>query len=164
MAVTRSAWLMSLLLIQAACAAHDGRETAAGGAPAPSRGWIEVTVADGGVPADPVATLAGRPAQPPVCTLEVELDGTTFLSEQLRPSGASPPYSVQSTFQFPVAAGDYAAGVTYSGCRSVGRQQDSVRAEVWIPVRDRQTTRIRFDGARLEAEFPADAAPAPASP
>jgi hypothetical protein len=155
MAVIRSAWLTSLLLIPTACAHQPGFAPEVAATSAAGNGWVEVTIVDGSVPADPIARRAGRPAQPPTCTLEVELDGTTVLSELLRPTGSSPPYSIRSTFQFPVAAGEYDADVTYSGCRSFGRQQDSVSAAIRIPVHGRQTTRIRFDGARLDAEFPA---------
>jgi hypothetical protein len=162
MAVIRSAWLTCLLLIQNACAHQPDFAPETTATSAAGNGWVEVSVVDERVPADPIAKLAGHPAQPPTCTLEVELDGTTVLSELLRPKGSSPPYSVRSTFQFPVAAGEYEAGVTYSGCRSFGHRQDSVRAAIRIPVHGRQTTRIRFDGARLDAEFPA-AAPLGAS-
>ena len=155
MAVIRSVWLASLLVIPAACVPQADLAPKAAATSAAGNGWVEVTVVDGRVSADPIAALAGQPAQPPTCTLEVELDGTTVLSERLRPTGSAPPYSIRSTFQFPVAAGEYEAGVTYSGCRSFGRHQDSVSAAIRIPVHGRQTTRIRFDGARLDAEFPA---------
>jgi hypothetical protein len=155
MTAIRSAWLASLLLLHNACAYQRDIALEEAATAAVESGWVEITVVDEGVPADPIAKLAGRPAHPPECTLEVELDGATVLSERLRPTGSSPPYSVRSTFELPVAAGEYDANITYTGCRSVGQQQDSVRVGMRIPVHGRQTTRIRFDGAHLEAEFPA---------
>jgi len=157
MTAIRSAWLASLLLIQNACTHPRDFALEEAAASATGNGWVEITVVDERVPADPIAKLAGHPAQAPECTLEVELDGTTVLSELLHPTGSSPPYSVRSIFELPVAAGEYDAGITYTGCRSVGPQQDSVRAGMRIPVHGRRTTRIRFDGAHLEAEFPAAA-------
>jgi hypothetical protein len=146
--------MVALLLLQGACAGPRTSEAAATAALGSGGGWVEVTIADRRIPADPIAQLAGHPLRPPTCTLEIELDGTTVLSEQLQPTGASPPYSVRSTFQLPVAAGEYDADFIYSGCRSVGQRRDSVRAGIRFPVHVRQTTRIRFDGARIEAEFP----------
>lgn len=163
MAVLRFAALTCLVLIQGACATQRD-PASAGAAAASASGWLEFSVTDVGVPADPIAQLAGRPTRAPTCTLEVELDGAIVVSKLLRPTGSSPPYSVRSTFQFPVTAGEHEAGVTYSGCRAVGHRQDSVRASIRIPVHSRQITRIRFDGARLDAEFPVPTPPEAARP
>jgi hypothetical protein len=125
-----------------------------GVAPAVALGWVDFTLSDDEVPADPIARLAGSPDQPPVCTLDVDFDGLPVLSERLLPVGSSPPYTIDSTFRFSALPGEHAATVSYSGCRTVDGQLDSVHAEIRIPVRSRQVTRLRFDGSRLDVKFP----------
>jgi hypothetical protein len=139
-----------LVLSTAACAR---REPPAPPLP-PSQGWVELTLEDDEVPADPISLGGGGPALPPPCHVEVDLGGRTVLSSVLQPSGQSPPFSVASTFRFAAPAGEHATTLTYVGCRTFGDQLDSLEVELRIPVRSGQVTHLRFDGSTLEARTP----------
>lgn len=124
-------------------------------APAPlAQGWVELTLADSDVPADPISLGAGEVVRPPRCHVDVEVAGRTVLSQPIQPDGSGPPYSVDSTFRFALPAGDHATTVTYAGCRTFGDQLDSREARLRIPVRTGQVTFLRFDGTTLEALTP----------
>jgi hypothetical protein len=120
-------------------------------------GWIDFSMRDVDVPPDPFAQLAAGAIKPPSCELTMTLDGRPVYAQTLEPRGAEPPYRVESGFRVAVPPGDYGAAVTYTGCRTHDRGLDSVEVELPIAVRRRQVTRVRFDGARLEAEFPSGA-------
>lgn len=120
----------------------------------PNQGWLELTLADDKVPADPISLGEDGPAQPPLCHVEVDLGGRTVLSQAIQPVGQAPPYSVASTFRFPAPAGEHAATVLYAGCRTFRDQLDSREARLRIPVRAGQVTYLRFDGSTLEARTP----------
>jgi hypothetical protein len=134
----------------AACA------TAPSGGPRGAGGWIEVVLADGAVPADPLATGAGAAALRPECHLELDLDGQTVLSEPLEPTGSRPPFRVDATFRVEAAAGEHALALYYAGCRTSGLHFDAREARIGITVAPGQLTRLRFDGTTLEASLPAD--------
>ena len=116
---------------------------------APGQGWVELTLEDSKVPADPVV------AGPPECHLLVDLGEQNVLSEAIAPGGSRPPYSVDSTFRFAAAAGEHDATVLYSGCRTFKDQLDSREARIAISVRGGQLTRLHFDGSTLVAHSPA---------
>ncbi|MFQ5415622.1 MAG: hypothetical protein ACE5FL_01110 [Myxococcota bacterium] len=139
----------------AACSTGGSGDRAARATDTVAHGWIDFTVDDNNVSADPIAELAGHPAKPPRCELIIDLDGRTVLSEVLWPNGASPPFSIVSTFRFAAPPGDHGATIHYTGCRAAAGQRDSITAEIRIPVRRSQVTRVRFDGSVFQAEFPA---------
>jgi hypothetical protein len=146
------AWLL-VALVATGCAARDApREPAP---PAITHGWVDFNLLDRDVPADPFAQLADGSVRPPACELVVALDGREVHTQRLAPTGAAPPYRVESDFRLAVPPGSYGAAVTYTGCRSHARGLDSVEAELRIAVRRQQVTRVRFDGTRLEADYPA---------
>ncbi|MDJ0848834.1 MAG: hypothetical protein QNK04_10690 [Myxococcota bacterium] len=116
----------------------------------PGQGWVELTLADSRVPADPVV------AGPPECHLLVDLGEQTVLSEPIQPGGSSPPYSVDSTFRFAADPGNHATTVLYSGCRTFKDQLDSREARIPISVQRGRLTRLHFDGSTLRARSPAD--------
>jgi hypothetical protein len=131
-----------------ACSATDGPRAAD-----PTAGaWVEVALVDPSVPADPI-TQGGRA---PTCHLEVHLSGATVLSEPISPQGSRPPYSVDSTFRFTATPGEHSATVYYAGCRTFQGNLDSREAHIAISVRRGYVTKLRFDGARLEAHPPVD--------
>lgn len=145
----RPARLAAALLLCSCSSPGRAPEAAApGGA---GSGWVELRLADRDIPADPAGAASGVP---PPCRLELALDGRPVLSEALRPQGAAPPYSLDSRFLLRTRAGPYLAAVVYSGCRTVGRQLDSMAAEIPISVAGGRVTRMLFDGARLEAHPP----------
>jgi hypothetical protein len=152
---------LRLLLIAALAAgcAVTGERDAPREAELAANGWIDFAVRDFDVPPDPFVQMADGTVQPPSCQLTVTLDGRPVFSQMLEPRGARPPYRVESGFRIAVPPGDYGAAIIYSGCRSHERGLDSVEVELQIAVRRHQVTRIRFDGARLEAEFPSGALP-----
>jgi len=148
MLVLRASALIALALAVCACSRPEGTQ------PPARDGWVEFTLVDHRVPADPVERRAGHPAQPPRCVLAVDLDGESVLSETIQPTGSAPPYFVESLFRFPAPPGEHAAAVYYSGCRTFGNRVDSVEAALRISVRSRHVTRIRFDGSTLSADTP----------
>lgn len=145
---------VALLALSTALACGLGSAPAPAPSPAPSGGWVELVMADGEVPADPISLGDGEHARPPQCHVEVDLGGRTVLSEPIQPSGDQPPYSVASTFRFTAPAGEHSTTVTYAGCRTFGDQLDSREASLRIPVRAGQVTSLRFDGSTLEARTP----------
>jgi hypothetical protein len=153
--VRRSA-LILLALAFFACEMHEGSRGVRPASELSTNGWVELTLVDRNVPSDPVRSGAGERERPPTCKLVVDFDGESVLSEVLRPTGALPPYSVESTFRFPAPPGDHGAAVIYSGCRTFGDRLDSVEAVLRISVRRRHVTRMRFDGSVLEADAPSD--------
>ncbi len=118
----------------------------------PGQGWVELTLADTKVPADPV--LSG----PPDCHLLVDLDETTVFSRPIEPAGSSPPYTVDSTFRFAAEPGDHTATVLYSGCRVFKSQLDSREARIPISVQRGRLTSLHFDGSTIRARSPVDPA------
>jgi hypothetical protein len=126
-----------------------------GGAPS-AGGWIEVVLADGAVPADPLGAGAGPAALRPACHLELDLDGETVLSEALEPSGSRPPFRVDATFRVAAAAGEHTVALYYAGCRTAGSHFDAREVRMAIAVAAGRLTRLRFDGSTLEASHPAD--------
>ena len=148
--------LILLALSFVACEMHEGLR----GAPVPpdlsAKGWVELTLVDRNIPSDPIGGGAGERERPPTCELVVDINGESVLSEALRPTGASPPYSVDSVFRFPAPPGDHRASVIYSGCRTFEKRTDSVEAVLRISVRRRHVTRMRFDGSILEVDAPSD--------
>jgi len=158
MTVSRAVLLRSapiiLTLAFAACSRTEGSRFPAQEPDNPRSGWVEFTLLDRNVPADPINERAGLPVQPPTCELAVDLDGESVLSETIQPSGTAPPYSVESMFRFPAPPGEHGATIYYSGCRTFGQRLDSVEAALRISVRRRHVTRIRFDGSILEADAP----------
>ena len=116
-------------------------------------GWLEIYLNDSRVPADPIEEAAGHGARPPTCELEVDLDGTPVLSEQIVPNGATPPYSVDSTFRVTSAPGSYSATLYYSSCRRYGKQLDSLEATLPITIRRGKVTHMRYNGSSVRA-FP----------
>jgi hypothetical protein len=148
--------LIALALASVACSRSDGHRSLRPDPDLRADGWVEFTLLDRAVPADPIGAAAGRPARAPTCELLVDLDGESVLSEVIHPTGTTPPYSVESTFRFSAPPGEHGAAIYYSGCRAFGRRPDSVEAALRISVRGRHVTRIRFDGSILEADAPSD--------
>jgi hypothetical protein len=149
----RFAPLFALPVALASCTAWQSPKPAPGPT-VPAQGWVELTLVDSEVPADPISLGAGQAVRPPRCHVAVEVAGRTVLSQPVEPDGTGPPYSVDSTFRFAMPAGDHATTVTYAGCRTFGDQLDSREAHLRIPVRSGQVTFLRFDGTTLEALTP----------
>ena len=145
--------LIALVVAVLACATEEAPPPVGRTVASPSHGWIELSVTDSRIPADPISQLEGKGLRPPTCDLELTLNDQSVFSELLRPSGSSPPYFVDSMFRFPAAPGDHDAVVYYSGCRTYGQQLDGREAALRISVRRGHLTRMRFDGAVLVA-FP----------
>lgn len=146
--------MLLLALTLASCPPFKASESRPGSTARTPQGWVELTVADSEVPADPISLGEGQAARAPQCHVEVDLGGRTVLSKPIEPTGATPPFSVDSTFRFAVPAGEHATTVTYAGCRTFGDQLDSRVARLRIPVRSGQVTFLRFDGSTLEARTP----------
>jgi hypothetical protein len=149
----RLALLFALSVVLASCTSRQ-TSTTPPAPPGPAQGWVELTLADREVPADPISLGSGQAAHPPRCHVEVEVAGRTVLSQSIEPAGSGPPYSVDSTFRFAMPAGEHATTVTYAGCRTFGDQLDSREARLRIPVRSGQVTFLRFDGTTLQALTP----------
>lgn len=142
----RSLALIACLSLLGACAPPEQAPKS----PSGPRGWVELTLSDSGVPADPVSDTGGAP----LCHIEVTLEGLTVLSEPVTPSGSSPPYTVESTFRFAARPGPHTAVVYYAGCRTWKDQLDSREARIPVSVQLGHVTRLHFDGSTLRAHSP----------
>lgn len=125
-----------------ACAAGEQRPGSR-----PGDAWVELTIRDRQVPADPV----GAGDRPPPCEVELALDGRTLLATPLAPTGAAPPYTVDSRFLLAAAPGRHRAALHYSACRTDRDQLDGRDVEIEIEVRPGHVTRLEFDGAQVVA-------------
>ena len=153
-ASTRVRGLLAALALATSCAnPQDTAETASQPAVPVTDGWLEIYLNDTRVPADPIEEAAGHGPRPPTCELEVDLDGTSVLSEQIVPDGAAPPYAVDSVFRVTAAPGQYAATLYYSSCRRYGKQLDSLEATLPITIRRGMVTHMRYNGSSVRA-FP----------
>jgi len=147
--LARCSAALLLALFVLACAARS--EPVPPPRPDPTRGWIELRLADTKVPADPISLDGAGSGQPPPCHLMVELGGLSVLSSPIEPEGGRPPFSVDSTFRFAAPVGRHSATVTYAGCRTFGNQLDSRVAKLPISVWSGQVTYLHFDGSTLQA-------------
>jgi hypothetical protein len=127
---------------------RDGRDPRSG---LPTYGWIQFAVIDRSIPPDP---FIEKGPQPPTCEIEVRLDGQAVHSEVLRPTGSSPPYSLESGFRIRAPAGEHVATIYYSSCRVYRRQLDSLELEMRVDVYPGHVTRMKFDGSSVSAFSP----------
>jgi hypothetical protein len=117
-------------------------------------GWIDITVSDSAVPAAPFSTDEKEYViRPPVCTVELLLNGERFLSEGVYPVGDQPPYRLESGFRFVAPVGQLALQIEYHGC-DVGKdgKAGSVSITTPIEVRKNLVAPIIFDGSSLFVE------------
>ncbi len=112
----------------------------------PSDGWIEISISDPHVPADPLGDPGSSADRPPPCELELELGGSPALLEKLTPRGDTAPYTVRETLRVVAPAGFHRGTLYYSSCRTAWGQLDGREVTVALEVQTGHVTRLEFDG------------------
>lgn len=120
-------------------------------------GWVELSLADRGVPQVPESedepdTLV----RPDSCSVEVLLDREPFVYGSAYPVGDTPPYSAVTGFRFPAPVGPALLAVRYRGCDVADGKASAASAELYIGVEEGRVVEVHFDGAALAADPPRD--------
>jgi hypothetical protein len=113
-------------------------------------GWMEVTIADGEIPAVPPGEDSDDPWERPYsCDIRVQLNDEPILRASAYPTGDGEPYFVNTGFRFPVPIGAIELELLYASCRVEDGEIVSKQFFEKLVVKEDQTHEIVFNGLNL---------------